>query len=522
MPITPETLPPDLATLLGQRASEAPDRQFAHFIDSGADITVGELDRAANRFANTLNHAGVNAGDRVVIMLPNVPEMLIAQFGAYKAGVVAVCVNVEFRGAPLARMINLAGSPVMVVHEDFVEAVVDVRSELPALETVIVVGDIGAATRFPDARAFDGALSDVDTFTPPDLRPSAPAGILFTSGTTGVSKGCLLSHRYLLACGLANARFIRLRSHSVAYTPWPLYHMAAGLMEVPAALLTRSRVVFRRRFSARRFWPDIREHGATAVCLLGTVARILETRPPDPSDIDNPLEVAWGGPLPKAKAAFEKRFGLRLIAGYASTDVGLVSRERIDSPERDPDDCHGPVQDNYEVRIVDEEGDPVPSGEVGEILVRSRLAHIMSAGYFGMPEATVEAWDDLWFHTGDLGRVDAQGRLYYLGRKRETIRRSGENISVFEVEESLGMHPAVADVAVIGVPSEMGEQEVAAFIAPRNGEDLDETALRAYCEKHITRFMIPKHFRFVTEIPRTPTGKSAIAALQTMFNDGYR
>jgi crotonobetaine/carnitine-CoA ligase len=291
--------------------------------------------------------------------------------------------------------------------------------------------------------------------------------------------------------------------------------MTAAYHELITTLIVGGRIVFRRRFSFTRFWPDVRECGATHLTLIGIVARLLETAPPDDRDRDNPLKVMTGGPLPADRAAFEERFGVVTVACYGGTDVGMPTYERIG--DGDPPDSHGVVQGIFEVRIADDNDEQLHVGEVGEILVRPRLPHVTSSGYFGMPQATVDTWRDLWFHTGDLGRFDAAGRLYFLGRKKEMIRRSGENISIFEVEEALIAHPAIAEAAVIAVPAELGEDEIVAFVSLKDGAELDEAELRAFCNANMGRFMVPQYIRFLAEIPRTPTGKYAMSALQAIF-----
>jgi crotonobetaine/carnitine-CoA ligase len=329
--------------------------------------------------------------------------------------------------------------------------------------------------------------------------------VLFTSGTTGVSKGCLLSHRYTLRQAQLMVEHLRLTPDDVLYCPFPLFHLDALVLTVGPALVLGATAAIGERFSVSGFWPEVRRFGATVFDFMGATLTMLHKQPPAADDADNPVRLAWGVPVPEFADEFERRFGLQLVELYGSTDAGLPIYHPIDEPRR-PGSC-GKVIDAYQVRLAGPDGFEVPVGEVGEILVRANEPSLMSDGYLGMPEATLAARRDLWFHTGDLARRDADGYHYFVGRRSDTIRRRGENISAFEVEEVVKLHPDVLDAAAYGVPSELTEDDVMVAVVPRPGCVIDPAELIAFCAERAARHMLPRYVDVVADLPRTPTEK---------------
>ena len=354
--------------------------------------------------------------------------------------------------------------------------------------------------------------SDDDTPLGHSISDLDLATILFTSGTTGVSKGCMLSHRYGIRVAEGQVLILGLAPDDCVYCTFPLFHMTGAYNDVLACLVAGARFVLRRRFSASRFWDEVADHAVTILDFVGSAAKIVTA---GESRRDHAVRAIAGGPLPD-RDDFRERFGGLVLNSYGSTDVGVPTLETAD--DLGPPGSHGRVRTElYEIRIADEHGDPVPCGERGELLIRSREPGVITDGYFGMAEATNEAFRYQWFHTGDLARVDADGWVYYLGRMRDAIRRRGENVSAFELEEAVAGHPEVEDCAALGVPSELGEEEIMLVVIPRSGANLTADAIRAHCRERVARFMVPHHVEFVDEMPRTPTGKPAKAELSKRF-----
>ena len=318
--------------------------------------------------------------------------------------------------------------------------------------------------------------------------------VLFTSGTTGRSKGCMLSHRYAVRHAQLFAQHMQLRADDVLYCPFALFHVDAAIFTVMPALELGAAAAIGRRFSVSGFWDEVRGFGATVFDFMGATLTLLHKRDRDPRDADNPVRLAWGVPMPPWAEDFEQRFGLRLTELYGLTDAGIPIYSPLDEPRR-AGSC-GRVVEPFEVRIDD-----------GEIVIRSREPGLLMDGYFGMPDETREAFRDGWFHTGDLGRVDADGWFHFVGRRKEVIRRRGENISSFEVEEVVGSHPDVLEAAAYGVPSELLEEEVMVAVVPRRGRTLDPARLLEHCALRMARHMLPRYVDVVDALPRTPTEK---------------
>jgi crotonobetaine/carnitine-CoA ligase len=499
-----------LGEVLRDAAEAHPDRDFLTFTENGRTLTYGEFNGHVNRIANGFAARGVSKGDPVNIMLPNGIDYLAVSYALKKLGAMQVGINREFRGPALARMLNLAQAKVLVTSRDCDDALADVRGDVETTATVVVVDEEVADHPLPaETVALDDVLAGEEE---PGVAVDGqdPAVVIFTSGTTGVSKGCVIGHRVLVRGAEVISEAISLTSADSTYTPYPLFHARAAYCDVLSALITGGRVVLAPRFSASRFWKHQHDFDVTVFSIIGTVMQILWKGEPSPLDRGHRVRVTWGGPLPVDAAAFEERFGVRVLPQdgvYGMSETGMICMSSFDPA------LSGKVRSIYQVRIADDNDDEVPAGEVGEILVRPTEPGTSFSGYLAMPQATVDATRNLWFHTGDLGHVDSENRLTFLGRKREMIRRAGHNISTWEIEEVVGDHPDVIECAAIGVPSELGEQDVKLYVSTRPGSALDADALVEFCRGRMASFMIPQHVEFLVEIPKTPTDKPAKSEL---------
>jgi crotonobetaine/carnitine-CoA ligase len=267
-------------------------------------------------------------------------------------------------------------------------------------------------------------------------------------------------------------------------------------------MMTGGRVVMRQRFSVSNFWPEVKKYGVTWFMMLGSVQQLLWAHPSCPEEKDHQVTRCWGTPAPVPKKDFDARFNLHLIpgGGYGSTDAGWVVTPQWNDPG-------GIVLPHFEVEIHDDNDDPLPPGQAGEMVVRPLEPGVMSSGYFDMPERTLESWRNLWFHTGDIGRMDEQGHFYFMHRISERIRVKGEMVSAYEVEEGALTHPDVQDCAAIGIPGEMGEEDIKLFVVRKYGAEVTEKDLMQHCAQCMARFMVPKQIAFLEEMPRTSSGK---------------
>ena len=469
--------------------------------------SFADADRLSDAVAAGLLDHGVQPGDVVALMLPNCAEYLWAWFGLNKLGAAAAGINTAFRGSGLAHMLSLARSRLIILDARWVNAVAAVLGSLPDLRTVVVHGPLDEARErlrgctviaFEELAAGGGAPRDPSRDT--DL-----ALLLYTSGTTGRSKACMLSHRFLLHAAASMGDHLGFSATDVLYCPFPLFHADATYLTTLPALLTGCTAAVGERFSVSRFWDEIRQSGATVFDFMGATLDWLFKQPPRADDRRHSVRLAWGVPRPPWAPAFEERFGIQVVDGYGLTEAGVpVARPLAGSV---PAGSSGRAVYPYQVRIVDEADTPLAAGQAGEIVIRSDLPWTLMDGYFGMPDETMHAFRNQWFHTGDLGRLDAEGFFYFVGRKKDAIRRRGENISAFEVEEIVSGHEAVLECAAFGVPAADGEEEVMLAVVLRDGRTLSPQSLIAYCAERMARFMVPRYVEFRPSLPKTPTEK---------------
>jgi crotonobetaine/carnitine-CoA ligase len=523
----PTGTPRTVDGLLAERAMRLPGRPFLRFAVDGrpVDHTFADVDAAATRYGHGLARLGVRPGDLVAAMVPNCPEAVVLWFALARIGAVHAPVNTAFRGQGLAHVLNLTRARVLVLDTSLVPAVEAVAGALEHLEVVLVRGgaDDVAATAAALPRWQVHPLTDLDDTTPVDhpaprehAGPGSAAGpvatserdlslLLFTSGTTGRSKACMLSHRYAVRQAELMVENLGLRPDDVLYCPFPLFHLDASVLTVMPALVLGATAAIGERFSAGGFWDEVRALGATVFDFMGATLALTYKQAERPDDADNPARLGWGVPLPTYAEDFERRFGVRLTELYGLTDAGVPVYTPLDEP-RLPGSCGRPIP-QYEVRLVGEDGEEVGVGQVGEIVLRPNEPSLIMEGYFGMPAETREAFRDGWFHTRDLATRDADGYLSFVGRRADVIRRRGENISAFEVEEVVLTHPEVLEAAAFAVPSELTESEVMIAVVPRPGARLDPEQLIAFCAPRLARHMLPRYVDVVAQLPRTPTQK---------------
>lgn len=496
----------DLATILERQAVDLADRPFLR-MDEG-ELGFGEFNSLANRVADGLRSHGVRAGDMVSVMLPNCREFMLTWFALLKLAAVEAPVNVAFRGSVLAHVLALTEARVLIVDDAHIEAIGEVVDRLPSVQTLIVRGDASAtAARLPelDVQPWVALLGEDRGDPPRRVDERALAMLMFTSGTTGPSKACMLSHRYVRRHAEVMIENLRLETTDRLYSPFPLFHADAAVFTVVPALVLGGVAAIGRRFSASRFWKEVRDFEATVFDFMGATLTILWKQAPRSDEADNPVRLAWGAPMPEFRPRFEERFGLKLIEVYGLTDAGLVAYEPLNAPHHEGS-CGRPASP-FEISILDQHGFPLPAGEVGEIAIRPGEPSVVMDGYYRMPDATLSVFRDQWLHTGDLGSMDDEGYLYFVERAKDSIRRRGENISAFEIEEVLEGHPDILEAAAVGVPSELTEEDVKVWVVLRSSARLSPEELIAFCEDRMAYFMVPRYVEFVDALPRTPTEK---------------
>jgi crotonobetaine/carnitine-CoA ligase len=474
---------------------------------AGATRTYAELDRCSDRIAAGLHRLGLSRGDRACLMMDNSAENLDTWFGMCKAGIVEVPINTANRGYLLQYIVAQSDARAIVCDEAYLPRLAQVADELPLLEHVVVrrtsTGPLEAQLPSRIAR-HDLADLALDEEPPrPDLTPADTAVILYTSGTTGASKGVALPHAMNLITARHVAWLARYTSEDLLYTVFPLFHINAKYTSVMAAMAADASLVMDTRFSASGFFDTCRSRGITAFNYQGALLTMLMKQPERDDDADNPVRVAFGAPAPvEIWEAFEARFGLRLIEVYGMTETATSLQNTLDDTRIGS--CGKPVP-HFEVEIHDEHDQPCPPGVPGEIVVRPRYPDVMIREYHGMPDVTLHAFRNLWFHTGDRAKSDDDGYVYFLDRMKDAIRRRGENISSFEVERVINTHDAVLESAAYGVPSELAEEEVMTAVVVKPGRELSGVELLDFCQERMAHFAVPRYVRFVPELPKTPS-----------------
>jgi len=328
---------------------------------------------------------------------------------------------------------------------------------------------------------------------------------MYTSGTTGPSKGAMITHAHAYVYAHNGHDRMRLVPEDVYYAPLPLFHIAGQWAVVYAAMICGSAAVITRRFSVSTFWRDAVHYGATAGFLLGAMANFLHRQPPGVDERASRIDRILVVPLFPEVADFARRFGARVVTTYGSTEINSPMIAGFDDP--DWRSCGRVKNALFEARIVDDDDEEVPHGTVGELVVRPRLPWLCMTGYWGHPDWTAAAWRNLWLHSGDAMYRDDTGNFYFVDRKKDAIRRRGENISSVEVENEINAHPEVLECAVFAASSEHTEDEVMATVVLKPGVSLGPEALIRFLEPRMAYFMVPRYLEFADELPKTPTGK---------------
>ncbi|GAA1930886.1 ATP-dependent acyl-CoA ligase [Microbacterium aoyamense] len=489
----------NLPALLERNAAEDPERVFlAH---PGGEISRRQVWESAQRAASGFLARGLAPGDRVGIMLDNGPEFVSAWFGLATAGIVEVPLNPAMGSERLLHALRNSAVAGVVTDVRYVEQFDALRAELPSLRLLVTVGgdaDIEGIESVSFATIESSAAAPLPAITRADT-----VAIMYTSGSTGPAKGVILPHGQHYTNGWQATRQAGIRPEDRIFVVLPLHHNQAQGYGVMAALVAGAEVFIAPGFRRSTFWREVADARATVFVFVGSLLALLGAQEGSP---DNSIRVAYGAMVPRnLHLEMEERFGMRIIDAYGSTEGtipvwgGLEGEHRVGSA--------GKVIPEFEVTIRGEGDDEVPTGEVGEICIRSREPYSMFQGYFANSEKTVAAWRNFWFHSGDRGRFDDDGNLWFEGRIDDVIRRFGEFIAATEVEEAVLTLEEVELVACYGIASDVVGQEVMVAIVLRDGRTLSADDVRERVSQILPSFAVPRFIDFVGDLPMTPTGK---------------
>ncbi len=514
-----------VASLYEQRLHSDPSGEYLDVC--GTKLTAADVVTAGWRVSTVLDELGVTAQERVATILENSPAAVLAWAGIVLGGRIAVPVNTAYKGYYLRHQLDDCGARVVVVAKSLASRLADIAgADLPGLDHVIVIDDADEASPpadEPDIR-WDARLSlhrwdDVlgaEAHEPGNrARASDLATFIYTGGTTGPSKGCMLTHHYHAALARQIGLCWGRTSEDVAWTPLPLYHFNALTTVVIGTLLYGGRGAIYRRFSVSNFWSEMNRVGATITSTLGSMTYLLAhdiDRPEmplsDQPEANRTLRLIGAVPMPpEIDDVIRNRFGVTTFSGaYGVTEASLISWQPPGI--RNKPGAAGVVNDEYfDVRVFDDDDGEVPANADGEIVVRPKRAHVMFEGYWGRPEVTVETSRNWWYHTGDIGRIDEDKYVYFVDRKADYLRRRGENISSFEVESVLMSHEALADVAVHAVPSHLSEDDLKVTAVIKADHVLSADELFQWCVAQLPYFALPRYIEFREDLPRSPVGR---------------
>jgi carnitine-CoA ligase len=490
-----------MSAILEDRAERLGDRIAVHTTVGG--ISYAGLRDQAQRIAALLAALGVAPGDRVATMLNATPEYVGVWFGCAWCGAVEVPVNTEYKGYFLQQILQQSDSSVLIVQDHYVDRLRSIAT--PALRHIIVLGALPDESIAQKTFHSLAAAADHTPLARVARQERDLLYVLHTSGTSGPSKGVMHCNRSALWTARVWKELAGLTADDVGYSYLPLYHVTARSALVMACVLAGGATVLRERFSVSEFWPDIRRHNATFTMYMGSVILFLVQQPMAADERDNPLRVAGGAACPPSIAGeFERRFNCRLLEVYGMTELGTVSGPRDGAGSRG---TMGRPFDHVRIEIHDSDDAGVAADTVGEIVVRPNEPYAIMQGYWRDPQATVDAWQNLWFHTGDLGKLTPNGDLVFMDRLKDSIRRRGENISSFEVERAVQEHPDVEECAAYPIKSEATEEDVMIAVVPRQHKQVDPEQLLDFCERTMPRFTVPRYLRVVESLPKTPTGR---------------
>ncbi|MDB5471081.1 MAG: hypothetical protein JWR84_2641 [Caulobacter sp.] len=491
--------------VIEEQAGLRPDQACVAMV-GGDSLTYRALRDQAARVASFLQSLGAGPGDRIAVMMPNGLDAIRAWAGIGRLGATAVMLNSELTGAFLAHPLADSQPKLLIVHADYLARIEPLGEALAGIERIIVAGGTDLAAAYTDFA--DWVVHPATTARFPAAQDLAC--IMYTSGTTGAPKGVLMPHAHCFLFGLGVVENVGVTPDDHYYITLPLFHANGLLMQLCATLIAGARASVRERFSATAWLGDLKATGATLTNSLGAISAFVIGQPPSDADRDHALRLILCAPnAVEHETAWRERFGIpEVIGGYGMTEVNIALYGERGVAR--PGACGRPYSRFFEVEIRDPQTDfPMPQGEVGEIMVRPRAAGGFMAGYHGQPGKTVEAWRNFWFHTGDAGRLDADGYIVFIDRIKDCIRRRGENISATDLEAAFGTLPGVAEVAAFAVPSSLqgGEDEIMLAVTATPGASLDPRHFADHAVATMPRFARPRYLEVVGELPKTGTEK---------------
>jgi carnitine-CoA ligase len=497
--------------VLERAVAEYGDNQYLDFL--GETFSFRDINTRACKLANGLKALGVEKGQTVVTILDNSADAVVTWFAINKLGAISVPVNTALKGEFLRHQVSDADTRVILAEHDYCERVAAIADKLPTLEHVVYRGDKPEIGLQENQRLSPWSDIDSNDESEPnvEVKPSELAMLIYTGGTTGPSKGCMISHNY--ACSLARQMLIITNrdSSTITWTSLPLFHFNAVATTCLSNMMVGAKVALYPRFSVSNFWPEIERTGANDTQLLASMLPMLANAPENDAmkRCYGQLKAIWGAPFPvEVQEKWKERFGAEhtICGGFGLSECSLPTILPFGTPMR-PNSSGKRNTEFFDVRIVDDNDNELPANTPGEIIVRPRKPHIMFEGYWRRPADTLKVMKNLWFHTGDIGKFDEDDYFYFVDRKKDYLRRRGENISSFEVEHAFLQHELVDEVAAHAVLSDLGEDELKITLTLKERNIITEEQLCRWSVDHMPYYAVPRYIEFRKALPKSPLGR---------------
>jgi crotonobetaine/carnitine-CoA ligase len=484
-------------TVLDRRAEQYPDRVMMSI--AGTPVTFEQMRQRSCAAANVLTDLGVGPGDGVALFTATCPEWVYFWLGAARIGAVAAAVNAANKGDFLLHALRLSRARVIITDPERRPHVDGVAAHLDTVNHIVVQGDsLEQLLRRKSGRTVEGTPAEAADI----------GSLFFTSGTTGPSKAVATTWHYLFTVAASVTAAWDYAAGEVLWTAMPLFHLSAA-PSVLAPMLVGGTTVLAAAFHPAKVWDEIRACSAVGFVGAGAMVSMLWNQPADPRDAQLPLRFISAAPIDaRIYRDIEKRYRCRIVTMYGLTEAFPIAVKGV--AEEGMPGTSGRLNPNFEVRIIDADGNALPVGKAGEIACRAKYPHVMSEGYVADPGEGLNIRIDRhpeWFRTGDLGVLDSDGNLTYLDRVKDSLRRRGENISSVEVENIVMRHPAVAEAAVVGVPSELGEDDILLLVTVRPEATVDYAELLDFCADRMPYFCVPRYVEIVNDLPKTVIGR---------------
>ncbi|RSH69175.1 ATP-dependent acyl-CoA ligase [Stutzerimonas stutzeri] len=494
---------------LDRAVARHPDKILLDF--SGNLYTYAEVDSLSTRMAHALATLGVKPGETVLTMLDNNIDAVVCWLAINKLRAVSVPINTALKGEFLRHQIADTGTHLVICETDYLPRILPLADQLSEVSQILYRGERTepASCRIPVA-ALDDFRGEDDTPFTSKPQPSDLACLIYTSGTTGPSKGCMISYNFMCNLARLQLRAGPANENDVTITPLPLFHMNALCVSIIASILVGARAAILPRFSVSNFWQEVERSGATIASILGGMGGLLAQAPDNDAmkRCHGQIHTARGNPYTEeTKQIWRERFGTKLVGGngYGLTEACVITS--LAAGEYAAPGSSGKRIPDFDVRIVDDNDQELPANTPGEIVLRPLRPDIMFQGYWNRPADTLKLMRNMWFHTGDIGKFDDDGFFYFVDRKKDYLRRRGENISSFEMEAAFAVHPDLAEVAVHAVPSDKGEDDVKVTAVLHQGARLTPEELFHWATDSVPYYALPRYIEFRDSLPKNPQGR---------------